>query len=388
MALLAGGAALVLVLLGLHFGINPAPMPVPDPTPMPVPNPMPNPTPNPIPNPGGPLERPTALNAVRTTPQSIALNWIDQDKRVAKYVIERRAEGSRHRAHFKTTAATYTDSGVDPQTRYTYRVLAQDAKDVSDYSTSVRVDALPPPLPQPLETPTGLTSSDISPQSVVLTWTDHDTQATGFEVQRQSDSGQSVSLPASASPFTDTGLAPGSHYTYQVCAVDQDSNRKSDYSAAISITTAAPPPPAEVTLTVNTNHLEFGSVAVNAPDQRSRPALSRVLLTNPGTEAVQIQVAGPQAPFRLMNRGSSFSLAPGRSQLLVLGFLPTATGRVDGSLRVMDDANNTLQIITLNGTGTQSQPVIPRILDRRRDPRGLLLRPVRPQQIPKQVLIP
>ena len=433
---------------------------------------------------------PSGFSAVRTTPQSITLSWSDPNTPpAAGFDIERHAKGQ-PTVHFYPTASHYTDAGVSALTTYTYKVRTKNKDDVSAYSPPVTVKALPPttpsmtplpPPPTPPETPSGLASGDITPQSVVLTWTDHDPRATGFEIQRRSDGGLSASLPVGASPYTDAGLAPQTHYTYQVRAVDQKSGRRSDYSAAIGITTAAPPPPpvppptllsgrvihrrgilltwqtaqpvdsfevqrtdpqgvvgvlpvqtspyldrkviggqtyvyqvravqqgrrsdwsasvtvldpAEATLTANTNLLDFGQVVIGTPNPRifrstviSRSVLRRVSITNPGEEAVQVQVAGPSAPFRLMSGGSQFSLAPGQSQVLVITFMPTAAGPFEDSLRITDSDGDTLQTVTLRGTGRPNLilnpdpiKIIPGLLPQNTIPKRTVPKKTVPQQ--------
>jgi chitodextrinase len=102
------------------------------------------------------------------------------------------------------------------------------------------------PAPQPT-TPTGLTSSGVTPSSLTLSWT----AATdgggpgvgGYYVYRD---GANIAT-VGATSFVDTGLSANTTYQYQVAAFDtsQPTPVASSLSAALGITTAAlrPPPP-------------------------------------------------------------------------------------------------------------------------------------------------
>jgi hypothetical protein len=76
----------------------------------------------------------------------------------------------------------------------------------------------------PLETvaaPSGLTAAPLSSTSLRLEWTDNSNNETAFRLERYTPSPFSLtnfSLPANTSSYTDTGLAPGTTYTYRLYA--------------------------------------------------------------------------------------------------------------------------------------------------------------------------
>ncbi|MDY7232785.1 carbohydrate binding domain-containing protein [Hyalangium rubrum] len=89
---------------------------------------------------------------------------------------------------------------------------------------------------QPPTVPTGLSPGALTPSSVALSWTPStdNVGVTRYEVLRN---GATVGTPSGAS-YTDSGLTPGTSYSYTVKAVDAAGN-VSAASSALSVTTPA-----------------------------------------------------------------------------------------------------------------------------------------------------
>ena len=71
--------------------------------------------------------------------------------------------------------------------------------------------------------PSGLTASAASSSQVNLTWTDNSDNESAFAVWRQGGGAASARVAALApntTRFTDTGLTPGTAYTYEVRAIN------------------------------------------------------------------------------------------------------------------------------------------------------------------------
>ncbi len=96
--------------------------------------------------------------------------------------------------------------------------------------TAITIDPIPAPAPTSVNATAGNASATVS-------WQLPDTQAnvTGFEVTRQP--GSTVTLPATARTFSDTGLTNGTSYTYSVRALSPDGN-----SAAVPAPAVTPRP--------------------------------------------------------------------------------------------------------------------------------------------------
>lgn len=88
-----------------------------------------------------------------------------------------------------------------------------------------------------LNPPTGLQATPFSQTEIDLAWTDNSDEESGYTVLR---SGTAIAqLPANATSFHDSGLAPSTSYTYQVVATAT----ASPGTSATATTLAEPPPP-------------------------------------------------------------------------------------------------------------------------------------------------
>jgi centrosomal CEP192-like protein len=95
--------------------------------------------------------------------------------------------------------------------------------------------------------------------------------------------------------------------------------------------------------------ISFGNVSVG---QTSSP--QTVTLTynaNTSLTMTGITISGAQASEFSESNSCGMTLAAGASCEITATFTPTATGSRSASIRIIDDASNTPQIVTLNGTG-------------------------------------
>jgi chitodextrinase len=137
-------------------------------------------------------------------------------------------------------SASFTDTGLAPGTTYSYTVSAYDPSGNTSAqsaafgaATSVPVDTTPPTVPAGLKA-TGATTTSIS-----LSWTastDPDSPVAGYNIFR---GGTKVGTSMSAS-YTDTGLAPGTTYSYTVSAYDPSANTSAQSAALMTATNALP----------------------------------------------------------------------------------------------------------------------------------------------------
>jgi len=187
---------------------------------------------------------PTSLTLSGETVNSIDLSWSDNSNNETGFQIERSLTsfgGDFVLIH--TTAAgvtSYTDSGLELNTRYFYRVRAVNASGPSLYSS---IKDTYTSLSQ-LQAPTGLSASATDEHTVHLTWTDHAVSETGYKIERSNTSGTGFSeihtTSDNVTSFTDEALIDGTRYFYRVRATD--GSNYSDYSNEASATTilAAP----------------------------------------------------------------------------------------------------------------------------------------------------
>jgi hypothetical protein len=153
-----GGVALLFLVAGgfvymnwdLLFGPPPAP-PVQEPPPPPPPPPAP--------------EAPVTLVATSTAPTVVTLSWRDISANESGFRVERHASGTvafSPLTSLPPNASAFVDVAVQPQTAYTYRVIAVNASGDSAPSNeaSAQTPAVPPPPPEPAKLPPAGLDSD------------------------------------------------------------------------------------------------------------------------------------------------------------------------------------------------------------------------------------
>jgi len=184
---------------------------------------------------------PTGLQAGTLTSSSATITWTASTDNtggsgVAGYDIYRGTTkvGS-------STTASFTETGLNPNTAYTYTVRAKDvAGNVSAASSGLTVttktgtsDTTAPSVP------TGLAAGTVTSDTVALTWTASTDNSggsgvAGYDIYR----GTTKVGTSTTTSFTDTSLSPSTAYSYTVRAKDVAGN-VSSASSALSVTTKA-----------------------------------------------------------------------------------------------------------------------------------------------------
>ena len=198
-------------------------------------------------------DAPTGLTATSVSHESVTLGWDDPgDDSITGYMVLRRNVETQDPGVFTTinsntgsAATSYTDSTVNPETRYTYRVKAINPAGTSPQSNYVNVDtpAAPPAAP------TGLSATTVSHDSVTLGWDDPgDDSITGYVVQRHDvdtqDPGVFATIESNtgspATSYTDSTVSAENSYVYRVQAINPAGT--SPQSNHVDVTTEAEPP--------------------------------------------------------------------------------------------------------------------------------------------------
>lgn len=204
---------------------------------------------------------PTAPAGLAATPASgsrIDLNWAaaTDDVGVAGYKVFRNGTQVAD-----ITATSYSDTGLDDATAYSYTVRAYDAAGntsaASNTASATTLDATPPSVPG------GLAAQAVSSAQVNLSWSasSDNVGVTGYKVFRD---GTLVTTTTGTS-YQDTGRSAGTTYSYTVLARDAAGN-ESAKSPAVTATTPAPdtsPPGASITAPA-AGSVVSGSVTVSA----------------------------------------------------------------------------------------------------------------------------
>ena len=206
---------------------------------------------------------PTGLTVSSEDYHSVSISWDDpQDDSITGYQVLRRSRdgdaygdglGSRAFVAIEddtgTSNSEYTDTSVSPQTRYVYRVKARNSAGLGDQSNYARAET-----PGVAESPTGLTFSSASHDSITIEWDDpQDGSIDGYQVLRRSRDGDTYrdgigswefvviedDTGTSETEYTDTSVSSQTRYVYRVKARNPAGlSGRSSYANAES--TAAP----------------------------------------------------------------------------------------------------------------------------------------------------
>lgn len=175
---------------------------------------------------------PTNLRVTATTPSSVSLAWNASTPASACTI-----QGYKiYRGGTQITTApgtSYTESGLAPNTQYSYTIAAVDTSGHTSAQTAA-VSASTTADSQAPTVPTNLRTTMTTSNSVSIAWdasTDNNGVA-GYDVFRN---GTKVGSPT-ATAYTDSGLAPNTTYSYTVKARDAAGN-SSAASVALSAKT-------------------------------------------------------------------------------------------------------------------------------------------------------
>ncbi|MDI6792863.1 MAG: fibronectin type III domain-containing protein, partial [bacterium] len=169
-----------------------------------------------------PPDPPTGLIAVASSSSSISLTWQDNSDNETGFKIERKSEGRTYSeiAALRANTKTYSDSGLEPNTPYFYRVRAYNQVGNSAYSNeAANVTWDIPPSP-----PTDLKTTVVDSVSVDLKWQDNSDNETGFKIEKKKegkiwfligDVGEDIKT------YSDLNIEPGAVYYYRVMAYNQ-----------------------------------------------------------------------------------------------------------------------------------------------------------------------
>lgn len=144
-----------------------------------------------------------------------------------------------------TGIVSFADTGLTPDTTYTYRVRAYNSAGFSNFSTPVTVTTTASP-----EAPSRLEVNLVADTRANLTWVDNAKNELGFKIERKTNQGDFVQIgtvKANSTYFLDTGLSVGNVYIYRVQSYNAAGG--SPFSNEATISTGKPNAPDNLVLT-------------------------------------------------------------------------------------------------------------------------------------------
>ena len=196
---------------------------------------------------------PESLTLTQLNESSVKIDWNDPNSDESGYKVERctgdgawcGSDDAKFTVSYPLPAntITYTNTGLAPNTTYTYRVRAYKTADCG-WSLASGTQTVTATVPAPA----GLTLQALSSTAIKLTWTNNTSTETGFVVERCSGIGcsdfsalaASSSIAAHGTTFTDSSACSGISYSYRVKAKNAGMGWESGYSSPAAL--ATPPP--------------------------------------------------------------------------------------------------------------------------------------------------
>jgi hypothetical protein len=191
---------------------------------------------------------PTGMTAAPLSSTSIKISWIDNSTTETGFIVYRwTGAGWGQVATVGANVTSYTDSGLQPSTSYSYIACAQNAGGTmcpASAGSATTAPAAP-------AAPTGLSAVALSSTSIKVSWIDNSTTETGFLVYRWTGSawGQIATVGANVTSYTDSGLQPSTAYSYIACAQNGGGTMCPGLAGTATTTPAAPAAPTGMSAT-------------------------------------------------------------------------------------------------------------------------------------------
>lgn len=278
---------------------------------------------------------PSNLRLSSITDRSIRLFWVNNSTTVTKFKIERRVGAAGNPfvplTEVPAPTTTFQDTGLQPNTQYTYRVKASNSNPFdSDYSNEEGATT----LPSPPASPSAVSVRADSQTQLTVSWTDQSSNEDGFRVERSDNGGATwkavgsvgASIAASGSmSFKDGGLQPNTTYQYRVTAFNAGGTSAPGGPAQGTTLGNTPPPPAQAAI---------ASITLSPASLRGGRA---------GTGTVTLTMAAPRT-------GARVTLASNNSVVTVPATLLIRAGATSARFSFRTRAARQTTSVTLTGT--------------------------------------
>jgi subtilisin-like proprotein convertase family protein len=181
---------------------------------------------------------PTNLTANEIVTGTVELSWIDNSDNETSYIIERSTDDNTNFQEFAgvdSNISTYTDTDIEGQTQYFYRVKAILDIFSSDYSNEVEITTqlqVPP-------APSTITASNLENGNVLIQWSDNTDLEDGYILERSLNNNSNFSILAelevNSFDYVDESVQEETVYFYRVKGFNE--NGDGNYSSEVEIET-------------------------------------------------------------------------------------------------------------------------------------------------------
>jgi hypothetical protein len=289
---------------------------------------------------------PSSLTAAAASGTQVNLAWTSNSTNQTGYQIDRATDSGFTQNLVTQTASasatSFVDTGLTPGTTYYYQVRAINAA-----GSSANSDAVSVILPVPPAAVSNLQILRVTTNEVDLQWENNAANATDIEVFRQNGSNSPIliaDLPPTATSLADTGLVtaltPGTHYTYNVQAVNLAGP---SFITSISTTTALAP--GNLVLAVNAGG---GASGVFAGDGDFTGGF--VSQATQAIDTSKVKDAAPQAVYQTWRYGNFLysvpNLTAGATYVVRLDFAEDSPTVTAAGQRVFNVLINGMQVLT------------------------------------------
>lgn len=190
--------------------------------------------------------------AVATSTTTISLTWTGSSDNTA--VTGYRVQRGGVIVAANVTGTTFGDTGLTPNTAYSYTISAVDAAgNRSAESATATATTMAVPDTMPPTVPANVVATPTSSTTVSLAWS-ASTDNVAVSTYRVRRGGVTIAANVAGTSFDDANLTPSTAYSYTVSAIDGAGNRSAESTAAPATTpafadTIAPTVPASLVAT-------------------------------------------------------------------------------------------------------------------------------------------